>query len=59
MPISDYEGETPIAGWITPENLERARRQTPNPSSRDLSVEEFNAAIARSVEARHRAGRLR
>ena len=58
-PISEYEGATPIAGWITRENLERARSQTPNPSSRDLSVEEFNSAIARSADARRLFGRLR
>lgn len=58
-PISEFEGVTPIAGWITPENLEQARSQTPNPRSRDLSVEKFNAAIARSAEAGRLAGRLR
>jgi hypothetical protein len=58
-PVSECEGVTPIQGWITRENLERARLQTPNPRSRDLSVEEFNAAIARTAGHRHPFGRLR
>jgi len=58
-PISEYEGVTPIAGWVDEDNLERARAQSPNPAFRDASIERFNKAIARDAEIRRRWKHLR
>jgi len=45
-PLSEYEGVTPIANWVNESNLEHARAQSPNPSFRQASIEEFNNGIA-------------
>jgi len=58
-PISEYEGVTPIAGWVDEDNLERARAQSPNPAFRNASIERFNEAIARDAEIRRRWKHLR
>lgn len=58
-PISEYVGVTPIPGWVNESNLERARAQTPNPSFRQASVEEFNKGIARDAGISRRWGHLR
>ena len=58
-PISQYEGVTPIPGWVNETNLERARAQSPNPSFRQASIKEFNRGIARDAEIHRRWGHLR
>jgi hypothetical protein len=58
-PISECAGVTPIPGWINESNLERAGTQSPNPSFRQASVEEFNEGIARDAEIHRRWGHLR
>jgi hypothetical protein len=58
-PISAYEGVTPIRDWINAGNLDRARRQSPNPDWRELSAAQFNARIARTADVRRLWGHLR
>jgi hypothetical protein len=58
-PISAYEGVTPIRDWINAGNLDRARRQSPNPDARELSAAQFNARIARIADVRRLWGHLR
>jgi len=48
-PMSDYEGVTPISGFINEENIEYARQQSPNPDFRNKSIQEFNQSISRSA----------
>lgn len=52
MPVSRYEGLTPIANWINEANIEVARLQLPNPAFRDASIERFNAGIAQDADTR-------
>ncbi|UCG53375.1 MAG: ChaN family lipoprotein [Candidatus Latescibacterota bacterium] len=40
-PIPEYEGVTPIYGFVNENNVERARLRSPNPKRRDASVEQF------------------
>lgn len=58
-PISEYVGVTAIPGWVHEGNLERARAQSPNPSLREASIEEFNEGIARDAEIHRRWGHMR
>jgi len=58
-PISEYEGVTPIPGWIHGGNLARARTRSPNPAFRRASIRRFNATIARDAEIGRRWGHLR
>ena len=58
-PISEYAGVTAIPGWVHEGNLERARAQSPNPSLREASIEEFNEGIARDAEIHRRWGHMR
>lgn len=58
-PISEFEGVTPIEGWISERNLAFARAQFPNPRYRDASADEFNAAIRRSADIGSRWGHVR
>ncbi|MEE8573066.1 MAG: hypothetical protein V3T20_07365, partial [Gemmatimonadota bacterium] len=57
--ISEYEGVTAIPGWIHERNLEHARAQSPNPSFRQASAEEFNLGLARDAEIPRRWGHMR
>ncbi len=58
-PISEYAGVTPIPGWVNESNLEFARAQSPNPSFRQASVEEFNEGITQDAQMHRRWGHLR
>jgi hypothetical protein len=58
-PISEFEGVTPIPGWINADNLEYARAQSPNPSFRQATAERFNTGIASDAEIHRRWGYLR
>lgn len=58
-PISEYEGVTPIEGWIHDGNVGAARKQTSNLKMRDSSVQEFNAMIAHSANVSRRWRGLR
>ena len=58
-PISEYEGVTPVSGWVNENNLARARAQSPSPRFRQAAVEDFNEGIARDAEIHRRWGRLR
>jgi hypothetical protein len=58
-PISEFAGVTPIPDWVHEGNLEHARAQSPNPSFREASVEEFNEVIAGDSEIHRRWGHLR
>ena len=49
-PFAEYEGVTPIAGFINESNIAYARAQSPDPSFRDKSPADFNRAIARYAE---------
>lgn len=45
MPLSEYMGVTPIEGFVNERNIEQARLQSPDPSFRNASIEDFfNAA---------------
>ncbi len=48
-PLSQYHGVTPIADFITEQNVERAKRQSPNPALREMSVAELNEMIVRDA----------
>ena len=58
-PISEYEGVTPVPGWVNESNLEHARAQSSNPRFRQASIERFNRSVARAAEIRRRWGYLR
>jgi hypothetical protein len=58
-PISEYTGVTPIQDWIGPDNLDRARKQTPDLRAREFTADQFNAMIARTAELKRRWGGLR
>lgn len=58
-PISEYEGVTPIDGWVTEANLARARARSADPRLREVSADEFNERIARSAQVGRRWGHLR
>ena len=49
-PFAGYEGVTPIADFINESNIDYARTQSPNPSYRDKSPDDFNEAIARHAD---------
>ncbi len=57
-PISEYEGVTPIPGWISEKNLDYARAQCPNPYYRNSSADEFNEALSRSADINRWWGHL-
>ena len=40
-PLSQYEGVTPIQGFINEKDIEYARQQTPNPKFRNASPDDF------------------
>ena len=48
--LSSIEPVHPIAGFINATNLEYARQNSPRPSARRMSAEEFNAQIASALE---------
>jgi hypothetical protein len=48
-PISRYVGVTPIKDFINEQNLEEARRRSPNPYFRNVTVDDFNNGIARDA----------
>jgi hypothetical protein len=58
-PISEYTGVTPIPDWIRPDNLDRARRQTPYLRARGFTADQFKAMIARNADLKRRWGGLR
>ncbi|MCC6476342.1 ChaN family lipoprotein [bacterium] len=49
-PISQYQGVTPIEGFISGSNFETAKRQSPNPSLRKMSISELNKIIAEDAK---------
>jgi hypothetical protein len=49
-PLSEYQGVTPIKDFINKDNLEEARAQSPNPSLRKLSADDFNTAISQDSD---------
>ena len=56
-PLSEYEGVTPIPGWVNAGNLAAARAQSPNPAYREKSCEAFNLGIARDAGLTERWGK--
>jgi hypothetical protein len=58
-PLGELEGVEPIEGWFNEENLETARRQSPNPDHRDATVEELTAALVGDADVPRRLRRLR
>ncbi len=52
-PFAEYEGVTPIPGFVNEGNIEEARRQSPNPGFRDASIERINRAIEKEAGALH------
>lgn len=57
-PISEYEGVTPIPGWINADNLATAQEQFPNPDFRSATADEINATIARDTDIHAQIGYL-
>lgn len=49
-PISKYTGVTPIDGFINGKNYELAKRQSPNPSLRKMTIDELNKVIAQDAK---------
>jgi hypothetical protein len=58
-PISLYEGVAVIPDWITDDNLERARVNTPNLRWRTATVEDCQVSMEYSADVAHRFRRLR
>lgn len=53
-PFSKYEGVTPIKGFVNAENLDYARSQSPNPSFRKATTDDFyNAAVNETNIKKH------
>jgi hypothetical protein len=57
--LSKYEGVTPIKDFINEQNLEEARAQSPNPSLRTMSSDDFNNGIARDADIPRRFSMLK
>lgn len=53
-----YEGVTPIPHFITPENLEQARAQSPSPLFRNASISDFEESTAEDVNIRRKVKHL-
>ena len=53
-PFSSYEGVTPIKDYINEKNLDEARAQTPSPSMRKASADEFNAGAVQDADTPRR-----
>ncbi len=49
-PISKYSGVTPIENFINSTNYETAKRQSPNPSLRKMTITELNKVIAQDAK---------
>ncbi|MBK6765427.1 MAG: ChaN family lipoprotein [bacterium] len=49
-PISKYAGVTAIEGFINGKNYETAKRQSPNPSLRKMTIDELNKVIAQDAK---------
>lgn len=49
-PISKYTGVTSIEGFINGANFETAKRQSPNPSLRKMTIDELNKVIAQDAK---------
>lgn len=58
MPLSKYQGVTPIDGFINEKNIEEARLQSSNPGLRDAPVERFNRGIAVDADMTRRFARF-
>ncbi len=58
-PLSAYKGVTPIGDFITKENLDEARAQSPNPRLRELSAEDINKGIAEDADIPRRLAGLK
>ncbi len=58
MPLSKYEGVTPIKGFINNENIDRARAQSPNPWFRNATIEDFYDASRQSADIKKRFARF-
>ncbi|MGH7585292.1 MAG: hypothetical protein ACREMH_03515 [Gemmatimonadales bacterium] len=57
-PLGEFQGVTPIPGWVHAGNLDRAHEQCANPAFRSASAEEFNSAIAGETDISARWGHL-
>lgn len=53
-PLSRHEGTTVIEGYYDDENIERARRGTPNPDFRDATAEDFQDGAESSANIARR-----
>ena len=49
-PFSSYKGVTAIRDFVTKENLEEARAQSPNPRLRRATIEDFNEGAAQDAD---------
>jgi hypothetical protein len=59
IPISQYQGVTPLPDFINTKNINYARKQSPNPWFRNASVEDFNEAIEQDANITKRFEHLR
>jgi len=49
-PLSSYQGVTPIPGFVNETNIEEARRQSPDPSFRNATPEDFMQELAKDAD---------
>ncbi|TKJ42413.1 hypothetical protein CEE37_01650 [candidate division LCP-89 bacterium B3_LCP] len=54
VPFAQYQGVTPIDGFIDDGNIETARLQAPNPKYRDKDPEHFMKSMARTADMERR-----
>jgi hypothetical protein len=57
-PLSAYQGVTSIKDFINEDNVEEARAQSPNPSMRKVSADDFNDGIAQDADIPRRFSAL-
>jgi len=59
LPLSQYEGVTPIKDFVNQANLSTARAQSPEPKFKHASADDFNKEIVAEADIRTRLGSLR
>ena len=59
MPLSRYEGVTPINDFVNESNIARARAQSPNPKYRNATLAEFYWSAFRTVNLKYNYRQLK
>jgi hypothetical protein len=58
-PLSSYRGVTPIKDFVNERNLEEARAQSPNPSLRNATIEDFYEGAVQDADIPRRLSVLK